>query len=101
MKARAIELRDQAWLEWQEASLHYELERPGLGERFDSAVLTALEDLTRVTCSYPEHGNGFRYAPVGGFPYCIVFELTGGLAVVYSVFHMSRRPMRRRKKRRS
>lgn len=82
MKAKAIELRDLAWQEWQDASLHYELELPRLGERFDAAVLKAVEDLIRVTCSFPERGNGFRYAPVSGFPYCIVFELTDGLAIV-------------------
>lgn len=100
MKAKAIELRDLAWQEWQEASLHYELEQPKLGARFDTAVLKAIEDLVRVTCSYPERVNGFRYAPVQDFLYCIVFELTDGLAIVYSVFHTSRRPLRSKKRRR-
>jgi hypothetical protein len=100
MKAKDIELRDLAWQEWQDAALHYELEQPQLGSRFDTAVLKAIEDLVRVTCSYPERVNGFRYAPVEGFPYCIVFELTDGLAIVYSVFHMSRRPLRPKRRRR-
>lgn len=98
MRAQAIELRDLAWSEWQEASLRYELELPRLGNRFDQAVLKALEDLTLVTASYPERGNGFRYAPVAGFPYCIVYELADDVAVVYSVFHMNRRPIRTKKR---
>jgi hypothetical protein len=60
MKQRPLELRDEAWLEWQDASLHYDLERQGLGSRFDKAVLAALEHLTTVAAKYQVRENGFR-----------------------------------------
>lgn len=37
MKRKLLELREEAWLEWQDASLYYELEKQGLGVRFDQA----------------------------------------------------------------
>jgi len=35
MKVRILELREEAWEEWQDAALHYDLEKQGLGDRFD------------------------------------------------------------------
>lgn len=93
MKRRPLELRDEAWLEWQEASLHYDLEKQGLGRRFDEAVLDALEHLTSITAKYQVRENGFRYAPVARFPYHIVFELDGDIVVVYNIYHTSRKPL--------
>lgn len=77
MKRRSLELRDEAWLEWQDAALHNDLEKQGLGDRFDKAVLGALEHLSSVTARYQVRENGFRYAPVARFPYRILFELDG------------------------
>ena len=94
MKRRPLELRDEAWLEWQEASLYYDLEKQGLGERFDKAVLAALEHLTTITAKYRIRENGFRYAPVARFPYRIVFELDGDTVVVYNIYHTSRKPLK-------
>jgi hypothetical protein len=91
-----LELRDEAWLEWQDASLHYDLEQQGLGSRFDKAVLAALEHLTTIAAKYQVRENGFRYAPVPKFPYRIVFELDGETVVVYNIYHASRRPLKRR-----
>lgn len=94
MKRRPIELRDEAWQEWQDASLHYELEKQGLGGRFDRAVVETLEHLVTVAANYQVRENGFRYAPVAKFPYHVVFELDGDTVVVYNIYHNSRRPLR-------
>lgn len=97
MKLRQLELRDEAWLEWQEAALHYDLEKEGLGGRFDRAVLAALDHLQRVAAHYQVRRNGFRYAPVAKFPYRVVFEIDAdGIIVVYNIYHMSRKPIRSR-----
>lgn len=96
MKRRHLELRDEAWLEWQDASLHYDLEKQGLGARFDKAVLAALEHLTSVTARYQVRENGFRYAPVAKFPYRIVFEIDEDTVVVYNIYHSSRKPLKRK-----
>lgn len=93
---RPLELREEAWLEWQEASLRYDLEKQGLGDRFDKAVLAALEHLVTVAAKYQVRENGFRYAPVSKFPYRIVFELDGETVVVYNIYHTSRRPLKRK-----
>lgn len=94
MKRRALELREEAWLEWQDAALYYDLELPGLGKRFDDAVVAALEHLTKVTARYQVRENGFRYASVPKFPYRIVFELDGDTVVVYNIYHTSRKPLK-------
>lgn len=96
MKRRDIELREEAWLEWQDAALYYDLEKQGLGERFDQAVLAALEHLTSVTARYQVRANGFRYTPVARFLYRIVFELDGDTVVVYNIYHTSRAPLKGR-----
>mgnify|MGYP003382066219 FL=1 len=96
MKHRELELREEAWLEWQEASLRYEFEKQGLGARFDKVVMTTLEHLASVAANYQVRENGFRYAPVGKFPYRIVFEIDAGVIVVYNIYHTSRKPIRRK-----
>lgn len=96
MKKRSLELRDEAWVEWQEAALHYDLERQGLGVRFDKAVEAALEHLTKVAAHYQIRENGFRYAPVVKFPYRIVFEIDDDVIVVYNIYHTGRKPLTKR-----
>ncbi|MGV9012245.1 MAG: type II toxin-antitoxin system RelE/ParE family toxin [Flavobacteriales bacterium] len=91
MKKRSLELRDEAWLEWQGAAWHYDLERHGLGVRFDKAVEAALEHLSIVAAHYQVRENGFRYAPVIKFPYLIVFEIDDDMIVVYNIYHSSRK----------
>ena len=100
MKRRPLELREEAWLEWQEASLFYDLEKQGLGDRFDKAVVAELEHLTEVAAKYQVRENGFRYAPVAKFPYRLVFELDGDKVVVYNIYHTSRKPLRDTRSRR-
>lgn len=67
-----------------------------MGDRFDKAILAALEHLATVAAKYQVRENGFRYAPVTKFPYRIVFELDGDTVVVYNIFHTSRRPLKRK-----
>ncbi len=93
MTRRRLELREEAWNEWQDASLRYDLEKQGLGIRFDKAVVGALQHLISVAASYQVRENGFRYAPIPKFPYRIVFELDGTTVVVYNIYHVSRRPL--------
>ena len=96
MKKRSLELRDEAWLEWQEAAWHYDLGRQGVGVRFDKAVEAALEHLAFVAAHYQVRENGFRYAPVLKFPYRIVFEIDDDdVIVVYNIYHTSRKPIER------
>ncbi len=96
MKRREIELREEAWLEWQDASLRYEFEKQGLGTRFDKVVLSTLEHLASVAASYQLRQNGFRYVPMDKFPYCIVFEIDGDVIVVYNIYHTSRKTIKRK-----
>lgn len=45
---------------WSGRTLRYDLEKPGLDDRFDKAVLTALEHLVTVAARYQVRENGFR-----------------------------------------
>jgi len=62
-------------------------------------VIAALEHLVKVAAHYQLRENGFRYAPVDPFPYRIIFEIQGDVVVVYNIYHMRRRPIRRAKAR--
>lgn len=76
--------------------MYYDLEKQGLGARFDKAVIAALEQLTTVTAKYRVRENGFRYSPIAKFPYRIVFELDGDTVVVYNIYHTRRKPLKRK-----
>jgi len=91
IKPRAIEMAKEAY-DW------YNEQQAGLGDLF----LNELQDGYDKLESWPEAcqriKNNYRQLVLRTFPYVIVFEIIKKEAVVYAVFHTSRNPNKKFKK---
>lgn len=87
--------------EFNESLLWYESRLGGLGIRFKNAVENTLEKIQLNPETYTKGKRGFREAPVSGFPFKIIFYLSKkeGIIFISSVFHTSRNPRRKYRKR--
>jgi len=78
--------------EFLRATEHYEQERAGLGDDFQSEVQTVISRLM----DYPESGavvlRDARRARVKRFPYDLVYKTRGETLIIVSVMHQRRRP---------
>jgi plasmid stabilization system protein ParE len=79
-------------LELIEAALHYELEVPGLGERFEAEVRRA----TDLLLEYPDIGQAvdsdLRRFVLPRFPFTLIYSATPEILRVEVVAHQSRLP---------
>ena len=85
------EFHPEAEQEFIEAAAYYERNVTGLGERFGSEVLYAIERLLE----YPELGSpidGLRRLTLTRFPYFLIYSFTADLLQVVAVAHAHRRP---------
>jgi toxin ParE1/3/4 len=77
----------------------YEDQRKGLGEEF----LVELESIYRNMENFPRAFGKltkiYRRAPLKRFPYLVIYEIKRKEIIVYAVFHMSRNPKSRFRKR--
>ena len=87
----------EAEQELQAAALHYEEQRPGLGQRFLDAVAAA-EELIRA---FPKLGQKVPYVspeidarrvPVERFPYHVIYLETSSALWILAVAHDRREP---------
>jgi plasmid stabilization system protein ParE len=85
--------RKAARIEYDEAAIWYEGQRPGLGLEFvmeiESALLQACEMPQRFPCILAD----VRCVRVRRFPYSIFFRVPSNALVVLSVFHARRDPV--------
>lgn len=64
-----------------------------VGDRFTTAVATAVERITKAPQSCPTVVGDYRYLSVRGFPYALVFRLRSiDVIVIVAVAHGRRRP---------
>ncbi len=81
-----------AKIEFDEAREYYDVQEPGLGERFRIAVWAAIEILER----YPKIGRevrpGIRKILVKRFPYKLIYSATESGLYIIAVAHGHRRP---------
>ena len=80
------------------ADAYHWLERRdvGLGKDFVRCVDAAIATICQMPEAYARALDDFRHFKVRRFPYTIYYEFTGGVVVVYSVFHCSQDPARLR-----
>ena len=78
--------------EFDEAADFYDLESPGLGERFINAVYSALEGLSEYPESCPILLGETRKLVLGRFPYSVMYWTNGEVIAVSAIAHQSRRP---------
>jgi toxin ParE1/3/4 len=87
-----LEFHPEAELEFLEAAFHYDLEVPGLGERFG----TELKRVTDLLLEYPsigrEVGAGRRKFSLHRFPFTLIYAASPEVLYVLAVAHNRRRP---------
>ena len=87
-----VEFHPEAELELVEAALHYELEVPGLGERFEAEVRRA----TDLLLEHPEIGQSvdsdLRRFVLPRFPFTLIYSATAEILRIEVVAHQSRLP---------
>ena len=87
-----LEFHPEAELELIEAALHYELEVPGLGERFEAEVRRA----TDLLLEHPEIGHpvdsDLRRFVLPRFPFTLLYSATSEVLRIEVVAHQSRLP---------
>lgn len=87
-----LEFHPEAELEFIEAAAYYELQVPGLGERFGAEV----RRVTQVLLAHPEIGLSIdadlRTHVLQRFPFTLIYSLSTDVLRIEVVAHQSRRP---------
>ena len=76
---------------------YYETQRPGLGEEFHVASLSAIDDILDARVSWPkvsywDEPPEVRRRKISGFPYQAVYILQGDTIVIVAYAHERCRP---------
>lgn len=90
--SRAVILRRQARIEYDEAADWYDARSPGLGLRFEAAFQEVLDSASTSPERHPRVFGEVHEALVHGFPYCVYFTESRGRILVIAVFHTARNP---------
>jgi plasmid stabilization system protein ParE len=87
-----LEFHPEADLELLDTAFHYDLEIPGLGERFGAEV----KRITELLLEYPiigrEVGSGRRKLSLHRFPFTMIYAASPDVVYVLAVAHDRRRP---------
>jgi hypothetical protein len=87
-----LEFHPEAELELLEAAFRYNLEVPGLGERFGAEV----KRVTDLLLEYPDIGNEAgprrRKFSLHRFPFTLIYAASGEILHVLAIAHDRRRP---------
>ena len=78
--------------EMVEAASYYDLQRPGVGRRFDNAVEAGLQTILEAPERWPRDVGDFRRYRLKRFPYGICYRIDGDTVTVFAVMHLHRRP---------
>lgn len=89
-----------AEVEYSESFVWYELRSDGLGFRFQNAVNATIEKIKSNPEIFSRKRAGFREAPITGFPFKVVYYILKEEREIFisSVFHMSRNPSKKYRK---
>lgn len=87
-----LEFHPEAEMELIAAAAHYELQVPGLGERFEAELRRA----TEILLEHPEIGApadpDLRRFILNRFPFTLYYSATSDVLRIEAVAHQSRRP---------
>ena len=87
-----LEFHPQAELELLEAALRYDLEVPGLGERFGTEVRRVTNLLLEHPNAGKEVGSGRRKFSLHRFPFTLIYAPSTQVLHLLAVAHDRRRP---------
>jgi plasmid stabilization system protein ParE len=98
--AYQLVINEKAQEEFETAVAWYEQQQKNLGERFINIIQAKLELIAIYPERYPKRKNNFREAPVRIFPFIIVYTIykKDKIISVSSIFHTSRNPQRKYRK---
>ncbi len=91
IKPRAIEMAKEAY-EW------YNEQQEGLGDLFLTELENCYDKLESWPTAYSKIKRNYRQLVLHTFPYVIVFEIIKKEVVIYSIFHTSRNPNKKFRK---
>lgn len=94
----ALEIHPKAENETVDAYNWYEDQYNGLGEMFLSDLESVYKKIELNPDFFSKAGKGFRQAVLKQFPYVVVYEIKRTRVVVYAVFHTSRNPKQKFKR---
>jgi plasmid stabilization system protein ParE len=77
----------------------YEDQKEGLGEEFLKELVEYYKKLENLPTAFHKIKRNYRQVALKRFPYIIVFEILKKEVVVYAVFHTSRSPKNKLRKR--
>lgn len=87
-----LEFHPEAEMELIEAAAHYEIQVPGLGERFEAEIRRA----TDILLEHPDIGSPadphLRRFILNRFPFTLYYSATSDVLRIEVVAHQSRRP---------
>lgn len=87
-----LEYLTEALADLDAAAMWYELNRPGLGERFMQAVDATVRRLLAHPMSGRELFFGHRLSNVSGFPYSVVYRIEGESLFIAAVWQAEQNP---------
>lgn len=87
-----VVFRRAARLEFEEAAVWYDQQRPGLGEEFLREIDEAIKRAADAPLRYPLVSGDIRRSVARRFPYTIFFRVRGSMLIVLAVFHARRNP---------
>ncbi|HVU55599.1 MAG TPA: type II toxin-antitoxin system RelE/ParE family toxin [Puia sp.] len=76
----------------------YEDQKEGLGEEFLSELTIYYKKLENTPTAFGKIKKNYRQVALKRFPYVIVFEIIKTEVVIYAVFHTSRNPKNKLKR---
>ena len=87
-----VEFHPEAITELREATLHYQSQAAGLGERFLSTIEQSLSRISAFPKAFPMVLPHVHQCKVSRFPYAIVYRLQANYIQVVAVAHSRREP---------
>ena len=88
-------IKPEALEEIRQAHLWYDVQRPGLGERFREDLRICLQFILNNPPGFAERKKPYRAAMLERFPYVVWYAMESNDVVVYRVRHGKQRPIRR------
>jgi hypothetical protein len=95
--AYILEVKDEANLEITEAYLYYEEKRKGLGEEFLDQLDIYFDRITENPKHFPQKRKPYREVFIKRFPFLVIYEISKGKIIVYSVFNTWQNPDKKKR----
>jgi toxin ParE1/3/4 len=82
----------EALAEFEAGVRHYELQQPGLGERFIASIETALDNVISAPMRWPELTTGVYRHLARVFPYAVLYAVESDRVFILATMHCHRTP---------